>query len=291
MRTKAISMGKYRLDYMLIEHCLRNSKKNDASHLGKTALLTALLFFAFLFQTNAQTPAYKGMYVDNFDNIIGNAAEEDSLLHYLKDSSFNAIICYNISSVISSTASNPKNATLASFMKRARTQYGIKNILASSENYDTFLTLVSPYNRSRTDTSERFTYYYLEFEFWNLHKVSPRSTTNDGYYCDNYLYPRGYTCDTAGAFRYYRKMLKSVDSLANVDHIKSATYIDAPNIGQCQFIAKTTDFVLCEVYTSKPEYSYINGIVQYWEHQCKWPILCDRHSPMNPNSSTFFCNI
>ena len=221
-----------------------------------TILLVCSLFIAR--STQAQTPAYKGIFIDKFDAIVGNTLEEDSLLHYLKDSSFNSIICYGISSALSSTASNIKNTYMANFIKKARTQYGIKNVMASSESYTTFLNLVVPYNRSRTDTLERFNYYYLEFEFWNPHSTSPASASNNGYYCSTYLTPRGYTCDTAGAFKYYRKMITSLDSIAAINNVKSATYVGTINAGQSKFIGQTLDFVLIDNYTSSISNIYTN---------------------------------
>lgn len=198
----------------------------------------------------ALTPNYKGIYIDSFDGIVGNTFKEDSLLHYLQDSSFNSIICYRMSNVVSATLTSTKNTTLANFLKRARTQFGIKNVIASSESYDTFKNLIGPYNRSRTDSLERFNYYYLEFEFWNVHSTSPVSSANNGYYCTNYLSPKGYNCDTSGAFSYYKKMLKSLDSLATKDGIRSATYVGNPNQGQCKFIASTVDLLFCDNYTT-----------------------------------------
>ncbi len=222
-------------------------QKKTVTFLG---FLFIVLFSLSTQRVSAQQIAYKGIYIDSFDGILGNTSKEDSLLHYLKDSSFNSIICYRMSSVVSATLNSTKNNTLAAFLKKARSQYGIKNILASSESYDTFKSLIAPYNRSRADSLERFNYYYLEFEFWNSHSTSPVSSSNNGYYCTTYLQPKGYSCDTSGAFLYYRKMLKSLDSLALKDGIRSATYIGNPNQGQCKFIASTVDLLLCDNYTS-----------------------------------------
>ena len=140
---------------------------------------SALLLLTTFFRAQSQSVAYKAIFIDTFDNIVGNTAKEDSLLHYLKDSSYNSIICYQVSSVVSSVINSTKNTNLASFLKRARTQYGIKNVSASSEIYDTFRDLISPYNRSRADSNERFNYYYLEFEFWNVHSTSIKSASNN----------------------------------------------------------------------------------------------------------------
>ncbi len=228
----------------------KTQKKMKKKLVTIPGILFLLLLCTSTLRVSAQQLAYKGIYIDSFDAILGNTSKEDSLLHYLKDSSFNSIICYRMSSVISATLSSTKNNTLAAFLKKARSQYGIKNILASSETYDTFKSLIAPYNRSRADSLERFNYYYLEFEFWNSHSTSPVSSSNNGYYCTTYLQPKGYNCDTAGAFLYYRKMLKSLDSLALKDGIRSATYIGNPNQGQCKFIATTVDLLLCDNYTS-----------------------------------------
>jgi len=230
-----------------------------------------LSFLLSILSTQSQTIAYKGIYIDTFDGIVGNTIKEDSLLHYLKDSSFNSIICYRMSNVVSSTVTSTKNSNLASFLKKARTQYGIKNVLASSESYSTFNTLIAPYNRSRNDSNERFNYFYLEFEFWNVHSTSPVSSANNGYYCSTYLSPKGYSCDTAGAFKYYKKMLKSLDSLANKDGIRSATYVGNPNMGQCKFIANTVDLLFCDNYTSSINniYSDVKLLFSYFGSTAK----------------------
>jgi Fibronectin type III domain len=224
-----------------------------------------LLILSSFTNLKSQTLNYKGLYIDSFDGIVGNTLKEDSLLHFLKDSSFNSIICYRMSNVVSSTLSSAKNTTLASFIKRARTQFGIKNVIASSETYTTFSSLISPYNRSRTDSLERFNYYYLEFEFWNKNSTNPVSSSTNGYYCTNYLSPKGYTCDTSGAFKYYKKMLTSIDSLAAKDGIRSATYIGNPNLGQCKFIASKVDLLFCDNYTSTVStiYTDLKTILSY----------------------------
>ncbi len=225
-------------------------------------LNTIFLLFAF-FSVHAQTPAYKGIFIDTFDDIVGNPVQEDSLLYFLKDSSYNSIICYQISTVLSSVASSTKNTNMANFIRRARTQFGIKNVLASSETVETFSTLVDPYNRSRTDSLERFNYFYLEFEFWNVRSTSTKSSSNNGYYCTNYLSPKGYSCDTSGAFKYYKKMLKSIDSLAHKSSIRSATYVGKPNLGQAKYISNTVDLIFCDNYTANVSSIYNNVITRF----------------------------
>lgn len=217
----------------------------------KLLLLICSLFIAG--SIKSQTLKYKGIYIDSFNTIVGDIVKEDSLLNYLKDSSYNAIICYNISSTISSDQTSVKNKNLAAFIKRARTSYGIKYVMASSESYNTHLTLSIPYNKARLDTNERFTHFYLEFEFWNKN-----STSTGGYYCTSYLSPKGYTCDTSGAFKYYKKMAISLDSLSATINCKSATYVGSPNAGQAKFIANTFDFILCDNYTSNTANIYFD---------------------------------
>lgn len=222
------------------------------------SLISIFCALLFPYSTQSQTPTYKGLYVDKFDVIVGNTIKEDSLLHYLKDSSFNTIMCYGISSALSSSQTNIKNTSMASFIKKAHTQYGIKNIVATSETYETFLNLVYPYNKSRLDTLERFNYFYLEFEFWNTHSTNTKSSNNNGYYCTTYLSPKGYSCDTAGAFKYYKKMITSIDSLAAKVNTKSATYVGTINAGQSKFIGQKVDLVLIDNYTDKIDNIYVN---------------------------------
>ena len=203
-------------------------------------------------QSNAGN--YKGIYVDGFDKILGNKVKEDSLLNYCKSNGFNALTTYRTKDIEKKIhITNPKTGgkTLASFIKRAKNNYGIISFAMSSEQYQTFKNVVYKYNASRKDTSERVNVFNFEFEYWNRH-----STAVDGYYCKKYLKPSGCSCDTAGAFKFYRKQMKSIDSLAAKQHVKSEVYVGKPTAGQALVIANTVDRVLVDIYLKDPAKAY-----------------------------------
>lgn len=98
-------------------------QKKTVTFLG---FLFIVLFSLSTQRVSAQQIAYKGIYIDSFDGILGNTSKEDSLLHYLKDSSFNSIICYRMSSVVSATLNSTKNNTLAAFLKKRAVNMELK---------------------------------------------------------------------------------------------------------------------------------------------------------------------
>ena len=112
---------------------------------------------------SAQSPNLRGMYINGFDNILGNAVKEDSLLNYLRDSSYNYMALYDLQA-LNFGSSTTVNA-LASFISRARNQYGVQSVGAVGESINLFQNDIVPYNNSRTNTSEKFDVFNVEFEF------------------------------------------------------------------------------------------------------------------------------
>jgi len=111
---------------------------------------------------------YKGMYVDNFNLILGNTTEETNLINYAVTNSINSLTFYGLRNAVSNSSNYSK---LASFMSRC-SQNGITNrvyvnvyYVGSTNNMDT--TYIRNYNNSRTLTSEKITGVNLEWEFWN----------------------------------------------------------------------------------------------------------------------------
>lgn len=109
-------------------------------------------------------PAYKGVYVDSFDFIVGDTARENSLLRWCKKQSLNALSLYDTKTILSSSSNYPK---LAAFIKKARSKYGIKSVAAVRSLSSQFTGSTSTYNKSRVDTQERFNVFNLENEYWN----------------------------------------------------------------------------------------------------------------------------
>lgn len=84
------------------------------------------------------------------------------------------------------------------------------------------------------------------------------------------MQPNGFSCDTAGAFGYYKKTLKRIDSLANATGQKSEAYFGFFNTGQGKQIVQTgVDRVLLSIYIPSANYSqsyqynYVNPRLQY----------------------------
>jgi hypothetical protein len=194
-----------------------------------------------LFAMKSSGQSMRGIYINDFDVILGNTEKEDSLLSYLRDSSFNYMALYDLGSLNYSSAAEMN--TLASFIRRARQDYGIPYVGAVGETKSFFLDHIKGYNNSRSTADEKFNVFNVEFEFWTTSSVEP-----GGYYCVHYLQEAGCNCDTSGAFGFYIKLLKSVDSLAATQGAISETYIGWFNQGQGQQIQSNVDRILLHAY-------------------------------------------
>ncbi len=213
-----------------------------------------------LLATNArsQAPAFRGIYLDGFRNILGNTVKEDSVLQYAADSSFNYIALYDLQTINFSSSSSVN--TLASFMRKARETYGIANIGAVGESYSTFLNKIAPYNNQRTNVNEKFNVFNLEFEFWTTSSVNP-----GGAYCTAYLQPNGCSCDSSGGFKFFISNMHLIDSLAATQGAISETYVGWFNQGQGSQIQRNVDRVLLHAYRTDPSsvYGYSKTRLQY----------------------------
>lgn len=215
--------------------------------LPKAALIALFLLLSASWSKAQSTYSYKGMYVYGIDTILSDATgnAENILFRYCRDSSFNAITisvgCLNLNTSPSYTTK------LAAFIKKGRTRYGIKYFSAVVSDYTTLLTEVHPFQITRTDSLEKFNHYNFEFEYWNDANYLPTKS-----YCVNYLTPGGYTCDSVGAWSYFSKNMKRVDSLAFADGIKSTVYIgvSSKDTLKNRFVANTVDLVMLACYNA-----------------------------------------
>ncbi len=141
--------------------------------------------------------------------------------------------------------------------------YGIRNVAAVGETFNSFNT-IHDYNLDHTFDQERqFRYYNLEFEFWN-----PNNTDPGEYYCTTYLTPNGYACDTSSAFDFYMEQLCKIDSLTdNYDWVFSETYIGNPTAGQCSELAECADRVLVHYYRMSDVYTSGNSIYNFKKYR------------------------
>ena len=218
--------------------------------MNNKAWLIGLLFFCY-FQLSSQN--IKGLYVNGFNIILGNTIKEDSLLVFAHNNGFNYLTLYDMHLVNNSTPlTNYSSAQIfANFVNKAKTQYGISEIGVAAENLWFFTNVIGVYNQQHPSPNNKVDVYNLEFEFW-----IPTSVSSGSYYCTSYLQPDGYSCDTSGAFSYYKKMLKSVDSLANLTGQKSEAYFGFFTPGQAQEIVQTgVDRVLLSIYLPSVNYS------------------------------------
>ncbi len=226
--------------------------------------LILLLFLCSTLNSFAQRHA-KSLYVNDFKNIVGNAAAEDELLNFAVDSNYQYLILYNLYFIHNNMfdITDPLTATpLSDFIYKAKEVYGIPQIGAVGETFASFNT-IHDYNMDNTgDIKRQFTAYNIEYEFWNSGSTGP-----GGYYCTTYLTPNGYTCDTAGAFQHYIKQLCKLDSLTNspgaVGIVLSETYIGNPTPGQCSQISDCADRILVHYYRPSDLYSDGSSIYNF----------------------------
>lgn len=219
------------------------------------------LCIAFL-SLSAQAQSYKGLYVDHFAEIMGNAASEDSLLTYAQAHHFTTLTLYGLHTISLSIdiTDVTQAAPLAHFIAKAKNNYSVTEVSAIAENFNFFKDKIYPYNQQHAD-SERFDVYNLEFEFWVSSATDP-----GGYLCDDYLIPNGYPCNDSGAFAFYRTQLHQMDSLAHADNCLAETYIGWPDSLQAVTMLPEADRILLHAYVADPAntFSYTESRLGYF---------------------------
>lgn len=221
-----------------------------------------LFLLLFFLVSNVKSQSIKGLYVDGFSQILGNTIKEDSLLNYAQQNGFNYLALYDLWPVhVTYNLTNFSSSTvLANFIQNAKQNYGVTQVGAIGENFFFFNNVIQIYNTQHTNPLQKFDVYNVEFEFWNTNSISPGD-----YYCTTYLQPDGYACDTAGAFSFYAKLIRQVDSLANLTGVISETYVGWFSQPQAITIGNTVDRILLHDYISNYSglYSYIKTRLQY----------------------------
>ncbi|MBL7890295.1 MAG: T9SS type A sorting domain-containing protein [Bacteroidia bacterium] len=221
-----------------------------------------IILFSIATRSFSQTATIRGMYVDGFSTILGNVQQEDSLLNYAQDNSFNYLALYDLwpVHVAHNLTNTSSSAILANFIQKAKQQYNILQLGAVGENYFFFNNVINVYNQQHSNPLQKFDVYNVEFEFWNTTTVS-----SGNYYCTTYLQPGAYSCDTSGAFAYYKTLIRQVDSLANANGVMSELYVGWFNQGQAIAIGNSIDRILLHDYISNYSgiYSYVRTRLQY----------------------------
>src|SRR4051812_39935655 len=209
-----------------------------------------------------RSQSVKGLYVDGFSGILGNTFKEDSLLTYAQYNGFNYLALYDLWPIhVTYDLTNASSCiVLSDFIQRAKQNFGILQVGAVGENFYFFNNVINVYNQQHSNPLQKFDVYNVEFEFWNTASVTPGN-----YYCTTYLQPGGYSCDTAGAFSFYKRLTFQVDSLANLSGVTSETYVGWFTQEQAIIIGNTVDRILLHDYISNYSslYSYIQQRLQY----------------------------
>lgn len=218
-----------------------------------------LYYFIILFlltnSVNAQDQeAYKhrSMYVDNFANVLGSYKNEKDLFDFAKKHEITELILYDLNKVNKRfwLGDSTKNGVLANFIRKAKTEFGIKKISASGESGGFFIEAIHPYNVSRKDKIERFDIYNLEYEYWNELESKP-----GGYYCETYLKKGQLPCNRKNSFNYYIQSLEVMRMLADeLDHgILVEAYIGNFTKNEVNSIGAHVDRLLVHDYVKREE--------------------------------------
>ncbi len=181
-------------------------------------LMGLISFMAF-----SQDTLLKALYVNDFADIIDIRSSEDKLLHYAQDHGFNYLIIYNITKIHRNRFPLDNEMTddpFANFIKKAKTQYGIKRISVVGEKATSFDPVLR-YNLNHKDNKDELVDgFNLEFEYWNSGLTSPEK-----YYCKTYLSEMGLPCNRAGAFYFYMEQIKILRTIASEYHIDLESYV------------------------------------------------------------------
>ncbi|MEM1323773.1 MAG: T9SS type A sorting domain-containing protein [Bacteroidota bacterium] len=226
-------------------------------------LLVVSLLYAFSTNTIHATTT-RGLYVNDFKNIIGQEAREDSLLQFAYQQGVNYLLLYNLYHIDQEQfdLSNPLSAQpLAAFIEKAKARYGIVEVGAVGETASSFIK-VDLYNASHPNPQQQIDVYNIEFEFWNRQ-------LNQNYYCPTYLSPYGAGCSNEEVFAFYYHELLQIKNLAQTKGKKLETYIGKPTMEQCALIGQTCDRVLVHYYRKSDVYSDGASIYNYNPHRLK----------------------
>lgn len=229
--------------------------------LKKSILLLFLLVFCLF------AKAERSLYVNDFDEIINDAALKTTLLEYAENNEITYLLFYDLHLIHNEhdLTNSSTNQILADFLADAKQNYGITKTAATAENAWFFENRIIAYNESRSNADEKFDVLGMEFEFWTPTFIDP-----GGYYCINYLTPNGYSCDNAGAYAFCKGELQAMRTLAdNSTHpMTIEMYVGWPDAIQLLEIADIVDRTLIHAYVPDPDdaFSYTEGRLEYYEN-------------------------
>ncbi len=229
---------------------MKNVKLFNLGFMGVRSIFVILFLFWML-----NLKAERALYVDDFENIVGNTTAENDLLSYAQLNEIETLLLYGLHVVHSNydLTNSVTNIVLADFIKKAKNNYGILKVGATAENDDFFTNVIDVYNNTRSLASEKFDIYNLEFEYWISSATDP-----GGYYCTTYLTPGGYTCDENGAFQFFINVLQIMNALAtnNTHAISTEAYVGWPTAVQASTISGNLDRLRLHAYVTDPVTSF-----------------------------------
>lgn len=199
----------------------------------------------------------RAMYVDDFDEILGDQAKEEQLLSYAQCNNITKLLLYDLYTIhqTQDLTQTTTNGTLARFIERAKLIYGITEMGATGENANFFTNVIDAYNTSRSFPFEKFDVFNLEFEFWNSSLYSL-----GGVYCTDYLTPGSYGCNAMGAFQFYTNELNLLSTLASssLHPVTLETYVwSYITQAEADIIVPLVDRVLVAGYVTNPANAFV----------------------------------
>jgi len=111
----------------------------------------------------------RALYVNGFSSILGDRAAEKKLLEYVSSHEVEVLLLYELHLVLDkdNAADLAHNSTLANFIAKAKTEYGVKRVAASGEQGGFFRDVADPYNNSRSKAEEKLaTRMARSISFW-----------------------------------------------------------------------------------------------------------------------------
>ncbi len=221
-------------------------------------VLKTICTLVFIFLYTCLYSYNRTLFVDNFNNILGNPTKEDNLLKFSKKYNFSTLILYELNKVDKRLPlSEPEsNKVLADFIARAKVNYGISNIGASGESADFFENQITKYNTSRTENNEKINIYNLEFEYWSVN-----ASADGGYYCEGYLRDFNKPCNRKGSFEFFLDNLKELKALSEKEstiEIEIEAYVSYYKLEELKEISKFTDRFIVLAYGNSPKTCFSN---------------------------------
>ncbi|NPD46299.1 hypothetical protein [Lentimicrobium sp. S6] len=202
----------------------------------------------------------KAMYIDNFfsadssEILLGDSMAEQELFDYAENCGFNYMILYGLSQV--PLGNNPDAVdALRSFVRRAHENYDMKvGCIGQSSKF--FDRIHQKYQSLEiVDSIERLDSYNLEFEFWKSYNAG----IYEGYYCDYYLEPNSYSCDSIGAFEFAMDEMVKIDSIAGI--LADTSLTEVPSVVSTEIYIGWINEYHAEVLADKMEQGIIDRIL------------------------------